>query len=323
MISSSVNPAKFKYKVPDWQAYNKSLCNRGKFTLFFTPRMIRIWRNVKAKQVTVGEKIYPDEVIELCLTLGKMYHLSLRRITGFVEDLLELAGLSDLPIPNFSTLCRRQKSIKVVVLEQLDVTKKYNIAVDSTGLKVFGEGEWKTRKHGYSKRRTWIKLHLAVDVNTQFILNTYVTNNAVDDAQGAINMFSNPKDKEYIGSFYGDGAYDNFKLREHLSVTTKQIIPPPKRAVIKQPTGKKPLPNYLVQRNEHVKRRKEIGSKPWKEEIGYHKRSLSETAMYRYKVTFGDKVEARTEKNQETEILIKCKILNRFTQEGIANSYRV
>lgn len=136
-------------------------------------------------------------------------------------------------------------------------------------------------------------------------------------------MFSDSIEKENIASFYGDGAYDDFKLREILPFSTKQIIPPPKNAVVKKETNKKPVPIYLSQRNQAVERRTEIGSTEWKKEINYHQRSLSETAMYRYKVIFGDKVEARTEENQKTEVFIKCKILNHFKQEGMPKSYKV
>jgi len=323
MISSSVNPAKFSYKVRNWQTYNKSLCNRGKITLFFTPRVIRIWRNINPNKTIVGEKMYPNFIIETCLTLAKLYRLPLRQTTGFVRDLLNQLGLQDCPVPDYTTLSRRQKNLGIDISVSFPSHKNLSIAVDSTGLKVYGEGEWKVKKHGAGKHRTWLKLHLAVNVQTQEILLAHLTSNAIHDAQGAIDMFSDKIEKENIHNFYGDGAYDNFKLREFLSTSTQQIIPPPKNAVVKKGTDKKPVPDYLVQRNKAIERQKEIGSKEWKKEINYHQRSLSETAMYRYKVIFGDKVEARTEENQKTEVLIKCKILNRFGQEGMPNSYKV
>jgi hypothetical protein len=323
MISQTINPPKDKYKVRNWQVYNKSLCNRGKITLFLTPRVIQIWRTINLKKVTIGEKMYPDFIIEICLTLAKMYSLPLRQTTGFVRDLLDQLGLEECPVPDYSTLSRRQKYLDIDISTPFKSTKNLAIAVDSTGLKVYGEGEWKVKKHGAGKHRTWLKLHLAVDVQTQEIVKAHLTSNAIHDAKAAIDMFSDTVEKENISSFYGDGAYDDFKLREFLSLSTKQIIPPPKNAVVKKAEQKKPIPNYLFQRNQAIERRKEIGSKDWKKEINYHQRSLSETAMYRYKMIFGDKVEARTEENQKTEVFIKCKILNRFRQEGMPNSYKV
>lgn len=323
MISPTINPPKDKYKVKNWQVYNKSLCNRGKITLFFTPRVIQIWRNINLKKVIIGDKMYPDFIIETCLTLAKLYSLPLRQATGFIGDLLNQLGLQDCPVPDYTTLSRRQKNLNIDISIPFKSNKNLSIAVDSTGLKVYGEGEWKVKKHGAGKHRTWLKLHLAVNVQTQEILLAHLTSNVIHDAQGAIDMFSNRVEKENISNFYGDGAYDNFKLREFLPSSSKQIIPPPKNAVVKKGTPKKSVPDYLIQRNEAIERQKKIGSKEWKKEINYHQRSLSETAMYRYKVIFGDKVEARTEENQKTEVFIKCKILNRFRQEGMPNSYKV
>lgn len=102
-----------------------------------------------------------------------------------------------------------------------------------------------------------------------------------------------------------------------------QKIPPPCNAVIKVATEKAPVPEYLVQRNQAVERIKEVGRKEWKQETGYHRRSLAETAMFRYKVIFGDKVSSRVEENQITEVNIKCNILNKFTSIGMPKSIKI
>ncbi len=88
-------------------------------------------------------------------------------------------------------------------------------------------------------------------------------------------------------------------------------------------TAKVPVPAYLLQRNQAVERIKEVGSKDWKKEVGYHRRSLAETAMFRYKIIFGDKATSRAEETQKTEVNIKCKILNKFTNIGMPKNIRI
>ena len=167
-------------------------------------------------------------------------------------------------------------------------------------MKVYGEGKWKVRKHGYSKRRTWQKLHLCIDLDTQEILSVKLT-----------------------GNFAGDGACDKFGFREVLGSDILQIIPPPQNAVIQEGSKKAPLPDYPIQRNRAVEEINRHGSRRWKEENGYHRRSLNEAAMFRYKTIFGGEPDARTLKNQTTEVKLKCLVLNKFIGTGMPDAYKV
>jgi hypothetical protein len=199
--------------------------------------------------------------------------------------------------------------------------KGIHLIVDSTGLKVYGEGEWKVKKHGTSKHRTWLKLHLCIDALSKEIVAMSLTDNSIDDANAAKEMLI--LFQFYLLSLPGDGAYDKFLFRAILGAEVEQKIPPPSNAVVKIGTEKVPVPDYLVQRNKAVERIKEIGSKEWKKEIGYHQRSLVETTMFRYKVIFGDKVNARVMENQVTETKIKCKVLNVFTNIGMPKTVKI
>lgn len=120
-----------------------------------------------------------------------------------------------------------------------------------------------------------------------------------------------------LKSFRGDGAYDDFKFREQLGSEIEQIIRPPKDAVIRKGTKKKPLPGYLRVRNEAMSFIKENGSKAWKEKTGYPQRILNEVAMFRYKTIFGAEVSARKTKNQKTEVNLKCVVLNKYRKIGM------
>jgi IS5 family transposase len=78
-----------------------------------------------------------------------------------VASLIKLAGL-DWPVPDYTRLCRRQKTL-VVELDGRPSSGGLRLLVDSTGIKMTGEGEWKTRKHGASYRRQWRQVHLGID----------------------------------------------------------------------------------------------------------------------------------------------------------------
>ncbi|KAA6306409.1 hypothetical protein EZS27_041935, partial [termite gut metagenome] len=199
--------------------------------------------------------------------------------------------------------------------------EKLVIGIDSTGLKVYGEGEWKVRKHGWSKHRTWRKLHVCIDLSTQEILSVELTGNEEDDASTGSKMLEGKTGN--IHSFHGDGAYDKFGFREVLGIGIEQIIPPPKNAVIQKAKGKKPLPDYLIQRNRAVEYINKHGSKSWKEQNGYHRRSLNEVVMFRYKTIFGGELDARALKNQKTEVKLKCLTLNKFIGMGMPDAYKV
>ena len=128
---------------------------------------------------------------------------------------------------------------------------------------------------------------------------------------------------EKIESFRGDGAYDDFSLREKLGASIQQIIPPPKDALIHYPTKKKPLPDYIIQRNQAVQSIQEIGRKEWKINSGYHQGSLNETVMFRYKTSFGGEMTTRKFEHQKTEVNIKCHILNTYRRQGKPITYKV
>ena len=102
-----------------------------------------------------------------------------------------------------------------------------------------------------------------------------------------------------------------------------QIITLPKNAVIQKDSKKKALPDYLIQRNQAVEEINRHGTKFWKEEKGYHRWSLNEVVMFRYMTIFGGKLDARTLKNQASEVKLKCLVLNKFIGIGMPDSYKV
>src|SRR3954447_17291257 len=168
---------KVTYRVRNWKQYNDALVRRGALTLRVERDTLEAWRyQGPAQQGAQFE--YSDPAIECLLTLRAVYHLPLRATEGFARSLLELMGL-ELPVPDYSTLSRRAKTLRITLPKK--ATGPLHLVLDSTGLKVYGEGEWKVRKHGYSKRRTWLKLHLAIDPETHEIQAALVSEPGVTD----------------------------------------------------------------------------------------------------------------------------------------------
>jgi hypothetical protein len=309
------------YKVSNWKAYNSNLRQRGSLTLYLEDSVLKEWELCSQKKKQVGEHTYSESIIQCCLLMKISYGLKLRQSTGFLESIFLLLRKSHLLIPDYSTLSRRQKSLPVEVSRRLECGENLTVGIDSTGLKVYGEGEWKVRKHGSSKRRTWRKLHICMDLDTQEILSVELTGNHEDDAAVGKRMLEGKM--THIKGFKGDGAYDDFGFREKLGAGIIQTIPPPKDAVIQKPKKNKPVPDFLIQRNEAVSQIQEQGAKAWKEQQGYHRRSLNEVVMFRYKTIFSGELNARTMDNQTTEVKLKCLLLNKFKKIVMPVSYKV
>jgi hypothetical protein len=146
------------YKTRNWPSYDEALKRRGSLTIWFDPAMT--WDAAPTGK-RGRQPDYSDAAIQACLTMKVLFGMALRQTTGFVESLLRLIGLS-WDVPDFSTLSRRQKALKVNIPYR-GSDGPLHLLVDSTGIKVEGEGEWNARKHGGSKRRVWRKIHIGID----------------------------------------------------------------------------------------------------------------------------------------------------------------
>jgi hypothetical protein len=293
--------SKDKYKVINWKEYNEGLKKRGSLRLWIKADIAEQWK-YKGTKKRGGQQQYSDIAIELCLVVRKVYHLPLRQAEGFINSFFKQSRLS-LKAPDYTTLSRRSNDLPV----QSSAKNKggiTDIVVDSTGLKVYGEGEWKVRKYGAGKHRTWMKMHLAIDETTQQIQAVTLTTNAVDDATEVSALLKQIQPK--VRSFKADGAYDKHKVRKELyKKNIQQIIPPQSNAVVS-----KKLRMHLQQRDKAIQTITDIGREEWKKQQHYHQRSKAETAMFRYKTLIGNTLSARKTENQQTEVRIGCKILN-------------
>jgi Transposase DDE domain len=249
----------------------------------------------------------------LCaLTLREVYHLPLRSTQGLVRSLIHLLRLS-LPAPHYSTLSRRAASLEIT-LPRLS-GGPLHLAIDSTGMKVYGEGEWKMRLHGKERRRTWRKLHLAIDHTTHEVVSLSMTEKDVLDRNELAGLLNAVEGQ--IKEVLGDGAYD-FEdcYRAIHEREARAVIPPKKRARVRGAP-------HFKDRDEAVGRSREVGREQWKKESGYHSRSLVETAMMRVKTLFSDRLKAREWSRQQTELRVRCAAMNRMTALGMPLSRAV
>jgi hypothetical protein len=299
------------YKITNWRKYNESLVARGSITFWFNEDTITHWHHANDRPKVGHPFIYSDTAIECLLVIRELFQLPYRQTEGLGKSLAQLMQIT-LDIPDYTSLAKRAAKLGVV----LDVRKHkgaIDVVVDSTGLKVFGEGEWKMRAHGKSKRRTWRKLHLSVNPATHEIEAETLTENSCDDAGQVDALLDQTPGK--IDEFFGDGAYDKWKVYETLDTRKiKVIVPPQRNAKIKRHGNSSGRP---LSRDTAIREIRRCGRRRWKQRVGYHLRSLAETAMYRMKCCFGDHLKNRLLDNQQTESRLRCKILNKFTHLGL------
>ena len=167
------------YRVQNWSSYNRALVARGSLTVWLDASLWKQWYDQRPSQRGV-QFVYSDQTIEWILTVRVLLKLPLRQTQGFIQSLLGLMQL-ELAAPDYSTLSRRQGNL-AVVLPRKRSHKPMHLVMDSTGLKVYGEGEWKVRQHGWTKRRTWRKLHVEVHEATGEVVTQTLTSNRIDDA---------------------------------------------------------------------------------------------------------------------------------------------
>lgn len=313
---------KSRYHVKNWAAYDRALQQRGSLTVWISEEALAAWE-YRGPRKRGGQPVYSDLAIETGLTVRAVYHLPLRQTEGFLRSVAELLEV-EMAIPDHTTFSRRAEGLPVRLAVRTPGESVY-VVVDSTGVKVYGEGEWKVRQHGMSKRRTWRKLHFAVDEATGDIVAETLTDNSVDDGDQVSPLVDQVESS--LGAFGGDGAYDKQKVydtlrdradRQHQAIAIK--IPPRQDAKIWQHGNCQASPHP---RDENLRYIRKHGRKKWKRECGYHRRSLAETTVFRYKRIIGEKLMSRRIETQRAEARIGCQVLNRMTAFGMPNSYKL
>ena len=305
------------YRVKNWSKYDKALVQRGSITFWISDDFEKKWLYVGKKQ-RGNQFDYSDQAILIMLTIKEIYHLTNRGVEGFVRSLFRMLKIN-LPVPDHSTLSKRGKDLRVNLPKK--TSQSLNIVMDSTGLKIYGEGEWKVRMHGVSKRRTWRKLHVGANPEDGEIQAVILTENSVSD-DAAVKVLLEQIEQDII-NFAADGAYDKRKVYDLLNAHSPDVnilIPPRKNAHIWKHGNTKA---ERLKRDENLRSIRKLGRKEWKKESGYHVRSLAETTIFRLKTIFGNELSARLLETQTTQALVRCAALNKMTHLGMPQSYKV
>jgi len=307
---------KTAYRVRNWPAYEQALVQRGSLSVWLAPEALASWR-AEPTHRRGAQPVYGQAAIETALTVRAVFRLPLRATEGFLRSVFQRSGIA-LPVPDASTLSRRGRRLPVLLAKKRkgNPDEPLVLVVDSTGVKLYGEGEWKVRQHGKAKRRKWKKIHVAVDEHGE-IRAVDVTDNDTHDATVAPKLLA--QEESPVAAFIGDGAYD----REPVYGTCVQrgipriLVPPRKDAKIRIHGNAKGPPHPRDENLRVIRRR---GRARWKTESGYHTRSLIESTMFRLKTILGDRVRSRERSRQATELTLAASVLNRMFALGMPES---
>jgi len=303
---------KQRHRVTNWAEYNEGLRRRGDLTVWISEDALSLW-SAPRRTTRGGQPHYSDLAIEMCLTLGLVFKQPLRQTQGLMRSIAQLLGVA-IAVPDFSTLSRRGNGLTLRPKPKSKCDKPVQLVVDSTGLKIFGEGDWLEEKHKTRrKRRSWRKLHLGLDLVSGEIVCSDLTKDDVGDPTalpGLLDQIDGPADR-----FLADGAYDGKPTSDLLTARFGSLIeltiPPPQNALLSLNAAKDP-----TVRDRHIADVAARGRMAWQKATGYNQRSRGETLMGRWKVVIGPKLKARTFENQKTEAKIGVRVLNWMTGLG-------
>lgn len=305
--------AKTRYRVRNRKTYNQALVQRGSLTFWLSDDVLAAWQ-AEASGKRGHPTTYADAAIECLLLMQSVYHLPLCQTEGFARSIFALAKI-ELPIPDYSTLARRRATLDISLPVQ-HKSAPMHVIVDSSGLKIYGDGEWMVRQHRATKRRTWRKIHLAIDEATQEIVACITTERQAANHTTLPTVLDDIK--QPIGQVSADGGYDyNSAYLATLKHQATPVFPPRVNATVNERW------HNWASRNGVVKRVKQIGLKAWKQETNDHRRSLAETGFFRLKTIFGERLGSRRLETQQQESRLRCVALNRMTRGGMPQSYKV
>ncbi len=309
---------KQKQRVTNWSEYNEGLRQRGDLTVWISKDALGLW-SAPPRTTRGGQRKYSDLAVDICLTLGVVFKQPLRQTQGLMRSIAGLLGVG-IVVPDFSTLSRRSSGLTLRATRKPGGGKPAHLVVDSTGLKIFGEGDWLEEKHKTKrKRRSWRKLHLGLDLVSGEIVCCDLTKDDVGDPTALPDLLDQVDGP--VDLFLADGAYDGEPTSELLATrfgsTIEVTIPPPKNAVLSSNAAQDP-----TVRDRHIAEIAARGRMGWQRASGYNQRSRAETLMSRWKTVIGPKLKARSFKNQKTEAKIGVRILNRMTELGRPNFER-
>jgi len=307
---------KTAYRVKNWREYDKSLRDRGDITLWISQDAIDAWTPPQTGK-RGAQPVYSDAAIETALSLRLLFRLPLRQTEGFLSSILSLMDVM-LPCPDHTTLSRRNTTLAIRCQVDRAPEGPLSLIVDSSGLKVCGQGEWHRQKHGEKSHKRWKKLHIGVDAQGRIVASTVTASQEQDPSQVPALL---SQVHHRIDRFVGDGIFDQapvYTAVENHSPEARVIITPRKDAVLSPTATTSP-----TQRDQHLLEIERAGRFQWKRTSGYYAQSQAENAFSRFKRTFGGRLRAKRDASQEREASLACALLNRMRELGHPQSYAV
>lgn len=291
----------------DWSKYNKSLVQRGSLTFLIDPKALKKLQERPSRRPMGRPREFSLELIQMLLMIKVHYCLTYRSLVGFSSWAFALM-LPDLKIPHYTLPCKRAA---LVTLPKLSNKRPQTVILDSSGLKVFGEGEWKRKIHGKGKSRKWIKVHLAIDSRSQEIVAEVITEAYFADSKAVSPLLD--KTPKSVKMVLADGAYDGRSVREEIKQRkAKALIPPPRNARYRGEEDERDEALRLIRGlgNDEGARRL------WGKLTGYSRRALVETTFSRMKGLFGERLFSKKTENQIIETRLRCLLLNMMIRQG-------
>jgi len=316
-----------KRRVTNWREYDESLRRRGSLTVWFSDAAVEAWE-AERRTSRGGQPEYSDLAILAALTFKAVFRLAYRQTEGLIGSVIGLLGL------DHSTLCRRAETLEVPRPKPRGAgagdgddaaggadggAEPMHLLVDSTGLKLYGAGEWLVEKHGAKRRRSWRKMHLGVDARTGRIVAATLTDRDEDDAAQVGPLLDQVADP--VASVTADGAYDQEGVYADVAERHPEaevVVPPRSTAVPSESAETAP-----TQRDRHLQLIAEKGRMGWQKATGYNARARAEAAISRYKRVIGDGLHARTDRRRATEVNVGVHALNRMLELGRPESVRI
>lgn len=291
----------------DWKQYNKHLVNRGKINFWIKPKALKVWKSPKGKN---GRPfVYSDELIKTMHVVRFKFHLSLRETEGFFTSLVMLVKCL-CTVPCYTQVCRRMKNLHLpaTLAEKKNVT---DIVLDTTGLKIYGEGEWRAERYGGKK--AWKKLHIALDPMSGKIVLAEISDEHVHDTaylERALKRANRRKGKVLI-----DGIADSRRCYEIARRHNKGLLTPPKRGAVLRKEEE------LEKRNDAIRIIHGLGNDGvakaiWGKLVGYNRRVVVESMMSRWKRLYGGSLRSHCPKRKGVEVQLKAMMINEMIDKA-------
>lgn len=239
-MDAGTSKPKYRYRVTNWAEYDRALVSRGDLTIWFDEATIKDGWTPPPPVGRGKPGLYSALAIQTCLTLKTLFRLPYRATEGLMKSLMRLNGL-DLPVPDHTHMSRRAAQLAVKIPRR-PRTGPVHVVVDSTGLKIFGEGEWKVRQHGVGKRRTWRKIHLAVDEAEKDIIGIEVTTADWGDNEVLPELLAQVEGA--VAQVSADGAYDTEGCHRSIAERGAKATIPPRDGAVPWGTIIRAMPSF-------------------------------------------------------------------------------